>query len=127
MVRTTRVTLAVLIGVIGVVYLGTLVESTWTGAVAPCSRAIDEDSSSFQYGTASIQVFPPLVHCEFASTANDPLAVSKLPPATTDQFAYLGVGLIAVIVLVLGGLSLVVALIVHRASGEASHAEAASD
>jgi hypothetical protein len=81
------VLIAITLG-LGVVVLlsGTVVESRWTGAMQPCTRAVDNDNSTFQDGQASMRWIPPRVHCTFARIAGH-------PRETTDEFALFGVAL----------------------------------
>jgi hypothetical protein len=86
---------------VGVVYAGALVESRWTGSLAPCSRVKDNDNSTFQTGRASMRWLPPMVHCRFDHTPNDSPNARELPSADKDQFAPAGVALAGIVALCL--------------------------
>lgn len=88
-----------LLGGLSVLYVGSFIESTWTGSLRPCERAADADHSTFQDGVASMQWFPPAVHCRFASTASDSAAVLRLPPSEKNEFASFGIAIVGAIVL----------------------------
>ena len=113
------VLIGVVLGLGAVVLLsGTVVETRWTGSMQPCTRAIDNDNSTFQNGEASMRWIPPRIHCTFDSIAGH-------PQKTSNEFAFFGValsGLVAAAALVLAFLAWFMVRIARSARGRMERA-----
>jgi hypothetical protein len=70
-IRRGAAVIGILLGAFVVsVWGGTILQSRLTGDIlGPCSRALDNDNSTFQQGHASVHWFPPRIHCAFDADA----------------------------------------------------------
>jgi hypothetical protein len=111
------VRIAVVLLVLGslvAVYGGTLIESRWTGSMAPCTRATDIDGSTLQTGTPTMRWVPPVVHCRFTSTTGGQESAVSLPVASASHVAVRGIVAIAALECVIAAVAGAIAVGLRR-------------